>query len=151
MQDRVPENIIPQKPRERNRRPTVRQIKAVKFISDGMSVRGALKKAGYSPGVYEASTAFFKHKGAKIALESQIAHLNRAGITQEKLANKLAEFIDATKIDHSHTGPDKEVPDYYTQIQGVKLADEMFQRSGQQGTKKREMTITEFITGEESA
>ncbi len=138
-------------PRTRNRRPTIRQIKALQLINQGHSVRGAQIKAGYSLETANRSTEFFKQKGVQKALESMRAHLDRAGVTQEKIAVKISEFIDAKKIDHSHTEPDKEVPDYKTQVEGVKLADEMFQRSGDMSRKKRELTITEFVMGEESA
>ncbi len=158
-----PQSIIPQKPRTRNTRATIKQVKAVKFISDGMSVRGALIKAGYSIKTANLSTRFFEKKGAKMALESQIAHLNRAGVTQEKLANKLAEFIDAgvTKtvkgVEVKKNGKVRRtyreifLPDYKTQIEGVKLADGIFQRNNPTNQKKkREMTITEFVMGEDA-
>ena len=148
------EYIVPPKKRRKYRiKPSVKQIKALQLINQGSSVRSALKKAGYSQAVANKSTDFFKQPGVQRAVQSMKGFLENVGLTNQKMALKIAEFVDAKKWDHSVTEPDKEVPDYKTQIEGVKMWNEILNRNfdGAQGKKKRELTITEFVTGEEES
>lgn len=145
-----PESIIKQKPRQRNTRPTEKQIKAVHLIAQGMPTATALRKAGYAPTTAKMSNNFlYSNKGIQKVLDNYQKMFVRVGLTEDKFAQKVAEFVDAKKIDHSHTEPDKQVPDYQTQLRGVEIWRNTLEKDLQvkQG-KKRELTITEFITGE---
>lgn len=150
--DTIPSLVPQKKKRIRRIKPTIKQIKSLQYISQGHSTRKAMILAGYSPKqANKSNTYLFGMKGAREALESMTAHLARVGLTTEYMAGKVREFVDAKKIDHSHTEPDKEVPDYRTQIEGVKLWRDILEKNvnGVKGTKKREVTLTEWITGEE--
>lgn len=147
------ENYKPYKERKRGRQPTIKQIKALQNIKQGMSVRGSMIKAGYSIKQANKSTQFFKKPGVQKALESQLIYLDKYGLTHDKYAQKLAEFVDAKKIVTSLSGDVvAETQDYRTQIEGMKLWNGVLERHQVGGQKKkREMTITEFVNEEEDA
>jgi len=145
-------SLVPQRRRKRKQAPTVKQIKALQNLAQGLSMRQSLIRAGYSmKQANKGKQFFFGMRGAREALESMTQHLIDQGLTPAFMAKKVKEFVDAKKIDHSHTEPDKLVPDYRTQIEGVKLWREIRNENikGAQG-KKREITLTEFITGKDA-
>lgn len=146
-----PQGILPVVKRTRKTKPDIRAIKTLQYINQGESVRAAQIKAGYSVKTASRSTKFFKNKGVQRAIQSMKGFLEDVGLTNLKMASKIAEFVDAKKVDHSHTEPDKVVPDYRTQIEGVKLWNEVLDRNseGQKGKIKQQLTVTQFVTGED--
>ena len=137
--------------RKRARQPTILQIKALQNYNQGMNITKAMREAGYSKNTASyVGKKFFKMEGTQTAVQSIMRALETYGITVEKMAQKIAEFVDAKKIHGSFTEPDREVADYQTQIQGIKLLREIMKEEMPAGTgqKKRELTITEFVTGE---
>ena len=133
-----------EQPRIRDRKPTIKQIKALKFKAQGYSARASLLKAGYSENVANTSTHYFNNKGMQLAVASIKGYLNKMGKDDETIASKISEFIDAKRVTKNG-----DVADYPTQIQGVKIYLDLDAKKPQDNLKKREMTITEYITGEE--
>lgn len=137
------------KRRLRHTKPTLRQIKALQYISQGMKVMPAMKKAGYSRWTAKRSTDIFKLKGVREALSSMRAYIEDEGIDKKRLAGKLNEFLEAEKIHSSHTEPDKKIPDYVTQRWAWDRADRIVSpQEANQGNIKRKLTIEEFIGDE---
>ncbi len=134
------------KQRTREKAPTIKQIKATRYIAQGMRVTPALRKAGYSKQTSRLGKAYLAQvPGLRNALYSMERLLEKEGVTNEAVAKKIAEFVNAKE----ETKKGTEVPDYSTQIQGVKIyLDVTSSAKVPQQQKKREMTITEFITGE---
>lgn len=147
-------NIIEDKPvgekKRRNRKPSIKQTKALQYMNQGNSMRKSMQMAGYKS-LANQGKRFFEFKGAQRALESMAGYLEQQGLTNQYMAQKIKQFTEAEKIHSSIKEPDRVVPDYRTQIEGVKLWREILDNNmkSQQGVKKRELTITEFITGEE--
>lgn len=113
------QEITPIEPKKRRRRaPTIKQIKAVQFMNQGMTPTEAQRKAGYSPGMVNShgKAKFFKQQGVQTLLGGMKEVLISADLTQQFMATKMREWMDATKVDHSHTEPDREVPDYKVQM-----------------------------------
>lgn len=82
-----------------------------------LSLGEAMRKAGYSEKTaLNPKANFVGAPGTKAALSEWRGRLEKVGITQDFLAKKYAEWIDATKIKTSMTEPDKIVPDYQTQL-----------------------------------
>lgn len=138
------------KPR-RMRNPTIRQIKALQYVNQGMSKRQAMKKAGYSKAVWNHnSSTLMKKQGVQQMLGSMQGKLTDAGLTTEYMAKKFKEWLEAQKIHTSHTEPDREVPDYDTQIKAYDRWEKVIGvTQGTKGKVKRQMTVTEFVMGDE--
>ena len=150
--NKEPESIMPPQKRKYKIVPSPQQIKAVQLVAQGYSASKALREAGYSKRTARLSTGMLKGRGFQVALESMFTHLENAGINNEYMAGKYKEWLDAKKTDHSHTEPDKEVPDYEIQIKAAKLLherqDKIIGLKGGGGVK-RKLTIEEFVTGED--
>lgn len=154
----IPRSIVPDArqinhvlKRERKRKKntvSVKAIRAVQYMNEGMSVAGSLRKAGYAEWTAKLGTNYLKQKPGVFlkAAESLGNQLQSVGLTNMKIASKIAEFVDAKKIDHSHTEPDKEVPDYKTQVEGVKLWQGIMEPKAVQGKKTREISFTEWVS-----
>ena len=133
----------------RNKKPTMKQVRALQYISQGMSKRQAMIKAGYAESSASApGNMLMKRAGVKQLLDSFKLDLIRAGLTGEHWANKILEWSDATKIDHSQTGPDLNVPDYDTQIKGFDRWHKVMAPESEPSGIKRKLTIEEFIGGD---
>lgn len=141
----------------KKRRPTQRQIKFLHYKKQGLSTRQALLKAGYSVNVANKGNRFFNQQGLQNHLSTLITHLESVGLTEQKFANKIKEFVDADKQVITAFGPlrDKDgkeirVVDRKTQLEGVKLWSDLLKENKKEtegvGKKvKREMRITEYI------
>lgn len=104
------------------RKPTAMQAKAMELIRQGEKPTVAMRQAGYSDETSRTpSKNLLGSAGAKSIIDQMRAEYLEVGITQKFLAAKTAEWITATKIDHSHTEPDKEVPDYQTQLKAAEM------------------------------
>lgn len=142
--------------RRRIQKPTIKQVKALQLYNTGKySMRAALKEAGYGKGVIQKSTLFMKQKGVQSAMLALMGFMEGYGLTPEKKAKKIAEFVDAKKVVTSLSGDVvAETPDYKTQLEGVKMWNDLDEKmrqeeNPQQGKVKRQLSITEFVTGED--
>jgi len=140
--------IVPYHKRTRRTKPTIKQIKAIQYINQGMSKAAAMRKAGYSPkSAAKPSQKLMNKDGVKSILESMNGKLLDAGLSSDYMAFKMKEWIDAKKI--SKGG--REISDYDTQI---KAYDRWEKQMGllssavlksHPGQLRRKMTVTEFI------
>lgn len=103
-------------------KPTAMQAKALQLIREGEKPTVAMRKAGYTAQVSKAPKQnLLSSAAAKSIIEQYQEEYLRVGITPQYLAQKTAEWLEATKIDHSHTEPDRIVPDYQTQLKAAEL------------------------------
>lgn len=103
-------------------KPTEMQAKALELIRNGTPPVTAMKEAGYS--VYTSAHPtdnLLRSAGAKSIIEEYKEAYTRVGITQEYMANKTKEWLEAQKIKSSMTEPDKIVPDYETQLKAAEM------------------------------
>lgn len=101
------------------RKPTDKQQKAIeiKIANPKMSLGAAMREAGYSKATStHPKQNFIELKGTETAIEQFKDKLAGLGITSEFMAAKYLEWLTATKIKSSLTEPDREVPDYQTQL-----------------------------------
>lgn len=150
--------------RRRRRQATLRQIKAIKYLSEGMSKRAAMMKAGYA-----VTTAM--HEAHKLTTSTAVEglldklkdDLAQKGLTTDKIADKFVEWLDAQRTvgarvvvkreggelptAESRTDDFIEVPDYDTQIKAYDRWKGIMD-SGDKKDKgiKRKLTIEEFIS-----
>lgn len=131
-------------------RPTVKQIKTLQYIKEGNSVRKSMLKAGYSLYVANKGNQFFKQTGVQNALADLKGYVTNAGLTNQKIADKFKEWIDAEKIVISHTEPDRNVPDYDTQLKAFDRWHKIMEYGETGGPKlKRKLTVEEFVNSDD--
>ena len=88
----------------------------IKRDNPKMPMGEAMRQAGYSPKTaLNANKNFVERRGTAIAIEQWRKYLRGTGLGETKIAEKMKEWIDATKIKTSMTEPDQIVPDYQTQ------------------------------------
>ena len=142
------------KKRKYSRPPTLKQIKALQFMNQGMSKRQALLKAGYSSEVAShPSKHFMKKKGVQSMLNTMAVELADAGLTTSYMVNKFKEWMEAQKVEHSPVAPDRDVPDYSVQMRAYtewkKILDSENSANNPDGNQvRRRLTIEEFVNGE---
>lgn len=109
--------------------PTKLQKATIEILAKNpkMPVGKAMIKAGYA----ESTSTHPKQKlvdsrGGAVAIEQFKDLLRGRGITEEKLAEKYAEWLDAKKVNNSLTEPDRLVPDYQTQLKTAEMIREDF-------------------------
>lgn len=103
-------------------KPTTKQAKALELIREGQTPTSAMREAGYSEETSQApGRNLLSSAGAQSIIDQYKAEYAKVGITQQYLAAKTAEWLEATKIDHSHTEPDQVVPDYQTQLKAADM------------------------------
>lgn len=109
--------------RKYKRKPTKLQKRALEIIREKPDEwkRGKkgtiLKEAGYASKTAEKPKQnFTDRRGVAMATEEWREYLRGTGLGEQKLREKMAEWIDAKKIKSSLTGPDKVVEDYETQL-----------------------------------
>lgn len=146
---------IPRRSKYARKKPTIKQVKALQYMSQGMSKRQALLKAGYSLEVAShPGRGFMKSDGVKHIGRTMYMQLAQAGVTSEFMIEKFKQWLNATKTTNSFTEPDKQVPDYKTQLEAYKewkkIVDQHdAETSPVNGQIKRRLTIDEFVTGKE--
>ena len=104
---------------QRKVRPTRLQKRTTAILKDNpdMPLGEAMRRAGYKPKTsWSPKQNFLGLKGTVVAMEQWREALRGSGLDEAKLIAKYNEWIDATKIKSSLTEPDKEVPDYETQL-----------------------------------
>jgi phage terminase small subunit len=103
-------------------KPTAKQAKALELIRQGEKPTVAMKAAGYSERTSRhPAKNLLGATGAKTLIEQQLDAYAIVGITPHYLAEKTKEWLKAEKVDHSHTEPDKLVPDYQTQLKAAEM------------------------------
>ena len=96
---------------------TLKQQKAVQnLVENGSTLKKAMIDAGYSPNTAIAPQKLTESKGFQEIKKQYQDSLIAKGLDHDKLATKMAEWLDAMKVHTSHTEPDRFVPDYQTQI-----------------------------------
>jgi hypothetical protein len=131
-------------PKKNKVKPTKLQRRTLEILRDNpdMPLGKAMISAGYS----EITSSHPKQKlvdsrGVENALEEWKETLRGTGITEDKLAKKYAEWLDATKpVSARITSKDAdsqtddfiEVPDYQTQLKAGEMIREDFGLKGQQ-------------------
>ncbi len=132
----------------KHRKPTLKQVLAMKFINEGFSKRQAMIKAGYSPSTAENPKGkLFSRKGTQRLIDTLKSEMVNQGIVPEFVARKFTQWFDAKKIDHSHTGPDKEVEDYNIQMEAYDRWQKIMGIEETDPKIRRKLTIEEFIDG----
>lgn len=87
-----------------------------------MPISRAMIEAGYSKATSRHPKAnFVDLKGSITAMEEYRESLRGSGLGEELIKRKLAEMIEAQKIQGSFTEPDRYVPDYQTQIKALEM------------------------------
>ena len=114
---------------------TAKERKLIKFIADGMTVKDAAKKAGYAEST-TTSAIYQEIRKPKMQTAMQMA-LRKAGIHEDKIAEKVAEGLDAHKVisaniianngegmkdAHSMTKDFVEVPDFMARHKHLETA-----------------------------
>lgn len=131
--------------RKNNVKPTKLQKKTLEILKENPDM--PLSKAMISAGYAEKSAVnpkqnFVESRGLTVALEEWRETLRGRGITEEKLAEKQAEWLDAKKVVSARiTGKDAdsrtddfiEVPDYQIQIKAGEMIREDFGIKGRGG------------------
>lgn len=105
-------------------KPTKLQKATVEILKENpkMPIGKAMRQAGYAVSTSKIpSINFLDLKGTQIARQDWIRELRGAGLGESKIKEKLAEWIDATKVQSSMTEPDKIVPDYSTQLKAGEM------------------------------
>jgi len=129
--------------RTRKSYPTIRQIKTLQFMNQGMSKRKAMMMAGYKAGwASRPYKEFFRSPAVRSVLLGMKDILVDMGLTKEFMAAKVKEWVTASNGDK---------PDYETQIKAydrwekIMEKEENIQAGG--GKVKRRIEFTEFVTG----
>ena len=100
--------------------PTDKQAKAMELIRQGEKPQKAMISAGYSPKTaLHPKENLLQLEGAQEIIEQYKAEYTKVGITPIYLAIKTKEWLEAKKIKTSLTEPDREVPDYPTQLKAA--------------------------------
>lgn len=105
-------------------KPTKLQKKTLEIKRDNpdMPLGKAMVRAGYSPKTsLKPKQNFTDLKGTAMAIEQWREELRGSGLGEQKIKEKIKEWIDAERIKTSLTEPDKKVPDYKTQIEAGKM------------------------------
>lgn len=130
------------------RRATLKQVLALKYINQGMSKRQAMIKAGYSPSTAEnPKMKLFAKSGTQRLIDTLKSEMVNQGLMPNYVAGKFKQWFEAKKIDHSHTGPDKEVDDYDTQLKAFEKWEKVMGIEETDPKVRRKLTIEEFIQG----
>lgn len=98
---------------------TVRHKKYVKGIVEGKSKQQSAIDAGFARATAKNAYDKVETGGVKEAIEKA---LDRAGVTTERIADKVNEGLEAKKIHTSHTEPDAIVPDFAVQHKYLETA-----------------------------
>lgn len=106
----------------KNNQPTEKQATAMELIRGGKGKRAAMIQAGYAKSTSQApGQNLLRSVGAGNIIEQQKEAYTIVGITPHYMARKSKEWLEAKKIQTSHTEPDKKVADYPTQLEAAKM------------------------------
>ena len=125
---------------------TLKQVTALKLISQGYSKRQAMLKAGYSAGSADhPSSRLLQRVSTQEMLDDFRDILVKEGLTAAYMANKFKEWLNAGKSNGN--------PDYTTQIRCYDRWKDILEREESpenHGKIKRRISFEEWITGDEN-
>ena len=108
------------------RKPTEKQKATTAYLvaNPKASITEAMREGGkYAENtVLHPGKNFLGSPGAISSAEELRVALLGKGVSLERVAGKINEWLDATKPFSSHTEPDRDIPDYQTQIKAGELA-----------------------------
>src|ERR1035437_6330753 len=81
----------------KNQVPTLKQIKTLQYMNQGMTVHRAMKEAGYSKASLVTSSKFKKSPVVQKMMSGLKSKLVDKGFTVDFLADKFMEWINAEK------------------------------------------------------
>ena len=106
-------------PRTNNRLSLKERKWLAEYLKTGNATQSVLKVYGTT---YETARVYGARLLAKARIKDSLQFwLEKEGISDKKLAVRLAESLDATKLVTSHTEPDKEWADWNARLKGVEL------------------------------
>ena len=115
----------------KNNQPTAMQAKAMELIREGKTPTQAMREAGYSEDTTEAPKQnLLSRPGVISIIEQYRDEYARVGITQQYMAAKTAQWLEAKKVVSARiTGKDAngqtddfiEVDDYQTQLKAAEM------------------------------
>jgi len=129
--------------KHRKRKPSARQVKAFHYMSQGMSKRAAMLKAGYSLNVANTHGKWLTQESmaSRELFDNLKRSLTGTKITGEYLANKFQQWLEAQKDDKA---------DYKTQLQAFReLMGAVKPAENTSEGVKRKITFEEFVGIEE--
>lgn len=122
---------------------TIRQIRTLQYMNQGMSKHAAQLKAGYKETTAEKpKRVFFARKGVQQMIVDMAEQLVNQGLTTQYMALKFKQWLEAENNEGN--------PDTKNQLEAYKEWKKvMDEHSGaEQGLKmKRKLTIEEFVLG----
>lgn len=133
----------------RRRKMTRKQMLQAQYMLQGYTRRQAMLKAGYS----EAMSTKSSIKNQKTVLsffEGVRGRFSKLGVDENFVAEKMKEWMNAHKTLLTKNG-ELDVPDYKTQIDGYDRFTKLIDPEKKVGTKKREIKLTEWISGEKES
>lgn len=119
------------------RNPSIRQIKALQNLAQGMSKRQAMIKAGYSLSTANQAARVFDKKSMKNLLETYKELFEKAGINPAYIVGKFSEWLNSENEEVQLKAYDR-----YEKIMGI-VGKENQKTEG----FKRTLTIQEFVLG----
>lgn len=121
---------------------SVKQLRAVMFLSQGYSKRQSLIKAGYSVSTANQGSRVLQTKIMRNLTESIVDKLNDAGVTTNYVVGKISEWIEAKKIVNGNY-----VNDYTTQIKAFDIYLSIIKEYEKDNIRKTKQSISikEFI------
>ena len=96
--------------------PSIKQIMAIKYFSEGLSKRQALLRAGYSVSTADQPSRVFKTKSMRSLVGNVQDELVDEGITSNYVSSKIKEWFEAEKTVNGLV-----VSDYNIQIKAFDL------------------------------
>lgn len=142
----------------RHYKPTQKQLKAEYYRAQGNSKRKSMQKAGYSLPSMNAGAAFTPRLQEYLGLKMQ-SKLREHGIDEDKIAEKMAGWLDAQKVTTDKEGNEHSSEDTLAQIKAYEKINEImkFSETGPApqapGTMKKvsieSWTFGDTIPGEE--
>jgi len=110
------------------------------YVHDPTNASKAVIQAGYdttNPDVIASQNL------SKPSIQSAIiAILNNHNVNNERIAQKISQGLDATKLDHSYTSEDVEVPDHSIQYKYTELSCRLLNLIGNDASTSMTPTVT---------
>lgn len=130
----------------RRRKMSRKQMLQAQYMLQGYTRRQAMLKAGYSEGM-SSKSSMKNQKTVLSFFEGVRGRFSKLGVDENFVAEKMKEWMNAHKLLLTKEG-EIDVPDYKTQIDGYDRFTKLIDPEKTVGTKKREVKLTEWITGD---
>lgn len=125
------------------KRASIKQVRTLQYLSQGMSKRQAMIKAGYSISSANQATRVLASKSMNDLIYSFGDKLLKIGLTPDYMVEKIKEWFKATKLVNG-----REVPDYEIQLRTHDIWREYMSEIDQQPAK-RKITLEEWLRSEQ--